>query len=382
MSRTVKLGIGTLLLIVAVLAGLAVSQAWREATPPSVYAEMPARIPADVPFRFTLSANRPVTYSVTYDGLTLEQVAQDATFEFLAVAGDQAVDVHAIDGAGLASTYSYEVYGVPSPQPLVRAPEQTAPGEPLSVNIMWAPMSVPIHTLEVSLNGEPLQVFRTDREAVALSTVPLGAPAGERTLSVTLKDEYGRAIGVTRTLMVLPDARPVQELSISSSVLSVSTPENKDLEERALSAAYSSTEHAAKPLWTQPFIVPIDGRSTSGYGTPRRYATGGNVSYHHGADIAAPEGTPIAATNDGVVVIADFFPIKGGLVVIDHGASVFSLYFHQSAINVAAGSRVYRGQIIGEVGSTGLSTGPHLHWEMRVNTISTNPLAWVGKILP
>lgn len=80
--------------------------------------------------------------------------------------------------------------------------------------------------------------------------------------------------------------------------------------------------------------------------------------------------------------VAGFFPIKGGLVVLDHGGGVFSLYFHQSHIRVAVGDEVKRGAVIGEVGTTGLSTGPHLHWETRVNEVATNPLEWVGKVVP
>jgi murein DD-endopeptidase MepM/ murein hydrolase activator NlpD len=69
-------------------------------------------------------------------------------------------------------------------------------------------------------------------------------------------------------------------------------------------------------------------------------------------------------------------------VVLDHGGGVFSLYFHQSRIRVEVGDEVRRGEVIGEVGTTGLSTGPHLHWEVRVNGTATNPLEWVDKVVP
>ena len=128
--------------------------------------------------------------------------------------------------------------------------------------------------------------------------------------------------------------------------------------------------------------MPIQGVNTSGFGSPRRYARGGNVSYHNGADIGAPQGTPILATNAGRVLVADTYPIKGGFTLIDHGAGLYSYYLHQSAIHVEAGQSVERAQHIGDVGSTGLSTGPHLHWEMRLDGNATNPLNWVGKVKP
>ena len=142
----------------------------------------------------------------------------------------------------------------------------------------------------------------------------------------------------------------------------------------------SDANHVAR--WTKEFILPIAGHGTSGFGVPRRYVHGGNVSYHHGEDIGASAGTKIAATNDGTVLAADFYPIKGGFVAIDHGAGVMSFYFHQSKLFVEVGQEVKAGDIIGEVGTTGLSTGPHLHWEMRVHRIATDPMEWVGKILP
>ena len=91
---------------------------------------------------------------------------------------------------------------------------------------------------------------------------------------------------------------------------------------------------------------------------------------------------PIRATNDGVVILAENLPLAGGAVVIDHGAGVTSRYYHQSLILTQVGARVQRGDIIGEVGSTGISTGPHLHWEMRINGEPSNPLQWVDRLLP
>ncbi|MEX2500969.1 MAG: M23 family metallopeptidase, partial [Trueperaceae bacterium] len=112
------------------------------------------------------------------------------------------------------------------------------------------------------------------------------------------------------------------------------------------------------------------------------YAPGGRVSFHLGEVIAADTGTPIRASNDGLVVIADVFGIAGGMTVLDHGAGLTSRYYHQSRIDVQEGQIVRRGDVIGAVGSTGLSTGPHLHWEMRVDDVPTDPLAWVGRVRP
>ena len=229
-------------------------------------------------------------------------------------------------------------------------------------------------------SGKPClcRVARRSRSAVCRSA----ASRVLWTVHVAATDAYGQVSVVDKTITILPDPQEVQNLDLPSSVLSVSTPEGKALEQTMMDAAYAKASEFPAPQWTEPFEIPIEGRGTSGFGSPRRYAPGGNVSYHYGEDIAAPAGTPVHATNAGRVLVADFYPIKGGLVVIDHGANLYSLYFHQSKLLVKLGDTVTRGQTIGEVGTTGLSSGPHLHWEMRVNTVATNPLDWVGKMLP
>ena len=376
-----------LLLLVAMTFALAAAQGWLDRTPPEVFVLQEGedfaekQLPAGRPLQLMLSSSEPATFEVTYGDTQLQEVGQNVDLTLPVVAGEATLEITATDAADNASTYSYTLFGLPELQPQVQVTDSVIPGDPVSVRVALPPESLGVQEVVISLNGEPLNVFYTDSEAIALTSVPLGAEAAGEGLEVSLLDRYGREVTAERTLTVLSDPRPVQELSIPASALRSSTPENKELEAQAVAAAFSASL-GGNPLWDEPFLLPIQGRGTSGYGTPRRYAPGGRVSYHHGADIAAPAGTPILATNNGRVLIADFYPIKGGLVVIDHGAGVYSLYFHQSKIDVSAGDTVERGQTVGEVGSTGLSTGPHLHWEMRVNTVSTDPLKWVGEMFP
>ena len=375
-----------LLLLAAMTFALATSQGWLDRTPPEVFVLQAGedlsegQLPAGQPLALTLSSSEPVTFEVTYGDTQLQEVGQNVDLELPVVAGEATLEITATDAADNSSTYRYTLFGLPELQPQVQVTDSVIPGDPVSVRVAL-PESLGVQDVSVLFNGEPLPVFYTEEEAVALTSVPLGSEAAGEGLQISLTDQYGREVTVERTLSVLSDLRPVQELSIPASALRSSTPENRELEAQAVAAAFSASL-GGNPLWSEPFLLPIQGRGTSGYGTPRRYAPGGRVSYHQGADIAAPTGTPILATNDGRVLIADFYPIKGGLVVLDHGAGVYSFYFHQSVIDVSAGESVARGQKIGEVGSTGLSTGPHLHWEMRVNTVSTDPLKWVGQVFP
>ena len=97
---------------------------------------------------------------------------------------------------------------------------------------------------------------------------------------------------------------------------------------------------------------------------------------HTGTDIPAPSGTKGKAAGSGKVILAGWYGAYGNAVIIDHGAGYTSLYGHNSSLAVAVGDTVVAGQIVSYVGSTGLSTGPHLHFEVRINGEPTNPLAF------
>jgi murein DD-endopeptidase MepM/ murein hydrolase activator NlpD len=319
---------------------------------------------------------------VTYSGLELSEVAQDYTVSLLATTGANVINITATDSAENQSQYEFVVYGIPTFKPQLQTPASVAPGEPLSVTVVWETTGAQPETIEVSVNDEAKQIFISDGKAVVLWGVPLGTEPGSIPVKVTLTDDYDRTVKLEQTVEITADTREIEELNLSADTTSVITPEGRELEQTTMDAAYAKAVEHPFPSWSEAFMQPIEGRFTSSFGSPRRYVAGGNVSYHYGADIAAPQGTPIYATNAGRVLVADFYPIKGGLVVIDHGASVYSIYMHQSKLVAKVGDVVSRGQQIGEVGTTGLSTGPHLHWEMRVNQVATNPLTWVGKILP
>lgn len=98
---------------------------------------------------------------------------------------------------------------------------------------------------------------------------------------------------------------------------------------------------------------------------------------HSGLDIGGASGQPIFAAKEGTVILAGWNGGYGNTVVIDHGGGITTLYAHQLQLNVSKGQTVGRGDIIGQVGSTGLSTGPHLHFEVRLNGTPIDPLAFM-----
>jgi murein DD-endopeptidase MepM/ murein hydrolase activator NlpD len=118
--------------------------------------------------------------------------------------------------------------------------------------------------------------------------------------------------------------------------------------------------------WLDGFIVPVEGGRVSGRWGNQRVLNGVPATPHFGYDIAAPAGTAIRAPAAGVVTLAQpDMHYEGGLVFIDHGANLITMYLHMSRLDVRAGDRVEQGQIIGAVGSSGRATGPHLCWRMK-----------------
>ncbi len=122
------------------------------------------------------------------------------------------------------------------------------------------------------------------------------------------------------------------------------------------------------------FINPIDGGRVTGTWGNQRVLNGVPASPHFGYDIAAPTGTPIHAPAAGVVTLAQpDMHYEGGLVFIDHGQGLITMYLHMSRLDVAVGDRVTQGQIIGAVGHAGRATGPHLCWRMKWRDRNLDP---------
>ena len=126
-----------------------------------------------------------------------------------------------------------------------------------------------------------------------------------------------------------------------------------------------------------PSRMPLEGAQlTSGFGMRTHPVLGGRRA-HAGIDLAAPTGTPVYATADGVVGRADWYSSYGLYISINHGAAMETRYAHLSRLAVAAGDNVKKGDLIGYVGSTGRSTGPHLHYEVRVDGVAVNPIPYM-----
>lgn len=131
-----------------------------------------------------------------------------------------------------------------------------------------------------------------------------------------------------------------------------------------------------------PRGLPVNGYITDGFGMRRNPFNGEGREVHEGLDIAVDFGTPAAATADGLVIYAAPHAGYGNLVIVYHSNGITSRYGHLSRISVEAGQRVKRGDQVGNVGSTGRSTGPHVHYEIRENDQAVDPLRYAGQTQP
>ena len=142
-------------------------------------------------------------------------------------------------------------------------------------------------------------------------------------------------------------------------------------------AVTDSLEHNAQRFASVPSIMPTPGWLTSQFSRSRNHPLLHISRPHEGIDVAAPMGAPIIAPASGVVMRVAYENGYGNTLEIDHGNGIVTRYAHCSRIDVKGGQRVTRGQTIAAVGSTGLATGPHLHYEIHINGKVVNPLTYV-----
>jgi murein DD-endopeptidase MepM/ murein hydrolase activator NlpD len=146
-----------------------------------------------------------------------------------------------------------------------------------------------------------------------------------------------------------------------------------DQERATLTQVYAG--FTPQRLWSGAWILPAAGPITNAFGL-QRSINGGAYHGHTGTDIANDKGTPVVAAASGTVALAGPLYLYGNVVVIDHGAGVFTSYNHLDSIAVTAGQNITIGDLVGFMGETGFVSGPHLHWEAIIGGVRTDPLLW------
>lgn len=231
-------------------------------------------------------------------------------------------------------------------------------------------------------DNRPLAFVREDNKYWALVGIGAIAQTGPYVLELTATDDTNNTTTATQLVQVIAGDFVTEQIVLSSETSKLLDPALVRAENERLSQVFGT--FSRQQLWEGLFRVPLQGpvRVTSAFGTRRSYSGGPPTSYHGGIDYGAEAGTPVLATGRGRVVLAEELTVRGKAVIIDHGLSVYSSYYHLSEIATQAGQEVERGDLIGKVGSTGLSTGSHLHWEIRVGGVYVDPLQWTQQAFP
>jgi len=207
--------------------------------------------------------------------------------------------------------------------------------------------------------------------------VPLWATVSSSELGLVVRDEFG---AITEEMSQLVDVvwveRPVDYLTLTEEQSSILTAEASAREREIRAEQFASFDRGRR--WSGLFRMPVDGYATTEFGQGRSINGGPVGGQHSGADIANEEGTPIHAAAAGRVSWVGEMPIRGNSVLIDHGGGVITGYHHLAEILVALDDEVTAETVIGAMGSTGLSTGPHLHWELTIYGVNVDPKTWTA----
>lgn len=249
------------------------------------------------------------------------------------------------------------------------------PGRPRPGDVGWVHVrgGSPHATVEGSVAGRPLAFFLYAGGHAAMVGIDIETKPGLHPWSLAVVEPRLPPKVLHGRLKVEPRAFREQRLTLPSAMVDLDpgTRERALAETEALRGVYRTI--TPERLWRGAFTRPVAGTgSGTGFGA-RRIINGKPRAPHAGIDYAAPSGTPVVAANSGrVALVGDFF-FPGRLVVVDHGLGLHTLYFHLESVLVGLSEPVERGQVIGTVGTTGRSTGPHLHFGAQLGPVRVDP---------
>lgn len=228
--------------------------------------------------------------------------------------------------------------------------------------------------------GQDLRPIQLDggRRHHLLIGVPMFTEQEAYPLRLNLADADGLDASINLHLQVIGGGYGYQTISINNSSLLAADIENEEI---ALLRRLTSPFNPEKS-WGHSLSLPAAAPMNSVFGTRRSYNGSPFNRFHRGVDFAGATGTSVLAAADGTVALAEALNIRGSTTLIDHGWGLYTLYAHQSALHVSPGDSVAVGQVIGAVGATGRSTGPHLHWEVWLNGVNVDPMQWVQETFP
>ncbi|HOE14879.1 MAG TPA: M23 family metallopeptidase [Candidatus Saccharicenans sp.] len=245
------------------------------------------------------------------------------------------------------------------------------PGEPLILT--WLEKKSELATIDFRGEHYELKARLGQADFIFLG-LDLGVKPGRETLHITLWSGRSEQDQIQAELEILARDFPKRKLSVDPKYVHPPREVQERIKREAEILAQIYGQISSEWLAQGKFELPCNGQLSPNFGQQRIY---NNVprSIHAGVDIAIASGQPIKAANDGRVVLASNLYFSGNTVIIDHGLGLYTVYCHMSKLLVKRGVMVRQGEVIGLAGSTGLSTGPHLHWAAKINEARIDPLA-------
>ncbi len=248
-----------------------------------------------------------------------------------------------------------------------------APGEAVLLTVT-APG--PIEALDVRAFGGRFMGYPGASPATwhALVGIDLDTRPGRARVEIEARTPDGRVLQAAHSLAVARKDFPTRRLSVAPGFVTPPPSERARIERERVRTAQILAEVTPAPLWGEGFVRPAPGAVISLFGARSIY-NGRVGSPHRGVDLRGAAGTPVVAPAGGRVALADSLYFSGTTVIIDHGLGIHSMLAHLSRIDVAEGAEVAPGDAIGAIGATGRVTGPHLHWTLRLGSVSVDPMS-------
>ncbi len=239
----------------------------------------------------------------------------------------------------------------------------------------------PITSISGKFGANDILFFREGDNLLGFVGIDALTAPGIYQLTLNANDATGESHLFSRLLTLRDGGYQYENIILSATATSLLSDPTVTANELQLMANTVEPVTAAR-YWQGAFQRASVGGITSDFGTRRSYNGGGYNSYHGGVDFSAHSGTEVRAPASGRVMLARHLHVRGNTTIIDHGLGLYSVLLHQDAIYVSVGDEVTAGQHIGKIGSTGLVTGPHLHWEMYLLGVKVDPLQWTQLTLP
>jgi len=245
---------------------------------------------------------------------------------------------------------------------VVLSPKKVGPGDLLLITVKNT--SGPV---EGTFDGKKLYFNPAQKAFKALVGIDLFTEPRKYILEI----EYdGKKI--QRSVRVSKKAYPIQHLTLPKGMVELS-PENEARAEQEQKKTAAIWPNQTDRMWAGNFMNPREGEIVTKFGV-KRFMNSIPKNPHTGVDVSANEGDEVYAPNSGVVTLVDDLYYSGNSIVLDHGQGIYTMFFHLSKTLVVQGQQVKKGEVIGLVGSTGRSTGAHLHWGARVQGARVDPL--------